>query len=123
MAQGTESQVRRWGRLFAALAVLRSLADPGKSLPGADAFAGKATAAQRIDALKSDPYDALLKARKQGDARWKAAAAVFHSLPGLLEQGPLAPTGTLGKDRRPDFIAGYEAQLAQFKEAFPSLLG
>ncbi|OIJ90518.1 hypothetical protein [Streptomyces monashensis] len=117
-----ESHVRRWGRLFATVAVLRSLADPGEPLPDADAFTGKFVPAQRIDDLKSNPYDALLRARTRDDARWKAATAVFRSLPDLLERGPLPPTGTLGDDRRPDFVAGYEAQLAEFKEDFADLL-
>ncbi len=108
--------------MFAVVAVLRSLADPGQPLPGADAFTGKFVPAQRINDLRSNPYDALLRARTRDDAHWKAAAAVFRSLPDLLEQGPLPPTGTLGDDRRPDFIAGYDAQLAQFKEDFPALL-
>ncbi|WBO66188.1 hypothetical protein [Streptomyces camelliae] len=118
----SESQVRRSGRLFAAVAVLRFLADPGKRLPGADAFTGKDSPEQRINALKSNPYEALLEARKQGGARWEAAVTVFRSIPGLLEQGPLPHTDTIGQDRLPDFIAGYDAQLAQLKEDFPTLL-
>jgi hypothetical protein len=107
--------------LFATVAVLRSLADPGEPLPGADAFTGKFVPVQRIDDLKSNPYDALLRARKRGDAHWKAAAAVFRTLPDLLERGPLPPTGTLGDDRRPDFVAGYEAQLAALRKDHPDL--
>ncbi|MFB7504569.1 hypothetical protein [Streptomyces broussonetiae] len=123
MPTENESQVRRWGRLFAAVAVLRSLADPAKPLPDAATFTDKFTPTQRIDRLESNPYDALLRARKRGGAHWEAAAAVFRALPGLLEQGSLSPTGTLGQDRRPDFVAGYEAQLARFKEDLPILRG
>ncbi|OIJ98654.1 hypothetical protein BIV25_11430 [Streptomyces sp. MUSC 14] len=108
--------------MFATVAVLRSLADPGEPLPGADAFTGKFFPEQRINDLKSSPYDALLRARTRDDARWKAAAAVFRALPELLERGPLPPTGTLGDDRRPDFIAGYDAQLAALRKDFPDLL-
>jgi hypothetical protein len=44
--------------------------------------------------------------RWHGEANWKAAVDdVFRSLPDLLEQGALSPTGTLDPDRRPDFVA------------------
>ncbi|WP_143684217.1 hypothetical protein [Streptomyces diastatochromogenes] len=121
MPDEKDSEFKRSGRLFAAVAVLRLLADPRGSLPGPEAFTGKDSPAERIDDLKSDPYNALLEAHKRGGEYAKAATAVFRSIPDFLERG-LIPSKTIGERPLADFTAGYEAQLAKYREDHKGVL-
>ncbi|SOD86413.1 hypothetical protein [Streptomyces sp. Ag109_G2-15] len=121
MPDEKDSEFKRSGRLFAAVAVLRLLADPRSSLPGPEAFTGKDSPARRINDLKSNPYHALLKARKRGEEHTKAATAVFRSIPDFLERDPI-PSDTIGERLLADFTAGYEAQLAKYREDHEGVL-
>ncbi|MFC9928773.1 hypothetical protein [Streptomyces sp. NPDC127190] len=122
MPEKSESQVRRSGRLFAAVAVLRLLAKPEVRLPGPDAFQGKDSPAERIDALRSNPYDALLRARERGGRHWEAATAVLLSIPELLKDGPLPYSDCISRVELKDFTDGYDDQLAAYREKFAALL-
>ncbi|MET9500889.1 hypothetical protein ABZY42_03965 [Streptomyces sp. NPDC006622] len=109
------------GRLRAALWVLHRLATSEGQPPRQDVFRGKKVPAKLLaDGLGSLMRNVLL-ARRHGGDRWKAAVEVFHEIPDFL--GADLPATTMGTREQMAFVAGYEKQLAEYRERFGALLG
>ncbi|MGW1910769.1 hypothetical protein ACWCQS_08570 [Streptomyces sp. NPDC002076] len=121
MSDQKKSQLGQSGRLFAALAVLRLAAGKDTRLrtpedrPTGDHPQG------RLNDVKRDLYELLTTARDKGGERWEAAAEAFRSIPGFLEGGNV-PHGNLNDPGFAAFKAGYDAQIAVFRDKFSGLL-
>ncbi|MET8449808.1 hypothetical protein [Streptomyces sp. NPDC005209] len=109
------------GRLYAALSVLHVVAASGRRLPGAERFTGKDSPQGRIQGLRSDPYDDLLRAHGRPGDHGKAAAEAFRAIPGLLPPRS-ALHDTISAKELDQFTAGYETQLAEYRKSYGSLL-
>ncbi|MFE5404494.1 hypothetical protein ACFQ9Z_24720 [Streptomyces sp. NPDC056580] len=117
----TEGQLTQSGRLFAALAVLRQLARPERELLTPDAAPNPKDSPEiRIGRVRVDLYEALTKIRGRGGEHWKAASEIFQSIPGFLTAGPV-PSDNINDGELARHRAGYEAQLAEYKEKWPQL--
>ncbi|MFF9173846.1 hypothetical protein [Streptomyces sp. NPDC014793] len=119
----TEGRLKQSGRLFAALAVLRLLARVDRELLTPDAAPNAKDSPEiRIRRVRGDLYEMLTAARRHcGGEHWKAASEMFRSIPGFLTAGPVPP-GNINDDELAEHRAGYDAQLAEYRERFPGLL-
>lgn len=120
MPEQNESPYTRSGRLFAALAVLRLAAGTDTTPATPDDHSPKDHPQGRIDrlALKPAPYDLLTRSRT--GTHWPAAAEAFRRIPDFLDAGP-AVTGPMTEKGLVEHKAGYEDQMALFREKFPDL--
>ncbi|MEW2618829.1 hypothetical protein [Streptomyces sp. NPDC048106] len=119
MPDPKETPYTRSGRLYAALAVLRLTAGADTRLRTPDDHAPKTHPQGRIDTLlRRDLYDLLAKSRTGN--HWPAAAEAFRHVPDLLTEGPI-PQGPMPEQGLAEHRAGYDAQLAGFREKFPDL--
>lgn len=118
----TEVPLKQAGRLFAALAVLRFLAREENELLTPDAAPNpKDSPTLRVNRVKGDLYDVLAAVRVRGGEHWKAASAIFQSIPGFLTAGKVPPDN-IGADGLAVLRAGYDAQVAEYREKFAALL-
>lgn len=122
MPEEKESGYVRSGRLFAALAVLHRLVSPDRKLLTPDGFPLKHNILDRVNDIKKDcSLDQLMALRVRGGTEWEAAAEMFRLVPDLLSPGRL-PTETLNDTKLAEHRAGYDAQIAAFRDKYPNLL-
>ncbi|WP_327315217.1 hypothetical protein [Streptomyces sp. NBC_01235] len=108
------------GQLRAALWVLLRLAVPEAKAPDVKGFRGKKVPTRLLsDGLRTLMENFLLARRRGGDG-WKAAVEVFQEIPGFLQAD--LPGSTMGLGEETTFIAGYDKQLADYRERFGPLL-
>jgi hypothetical protein len=121
MPEEKESGYVRSGRLFAALTVLRFAAGEDNELLTPDGYARKHHPQGRMDEVNADLYRILTKARKRGGEHWKVAAAALRSIPDFLAEG-IVPPGPMTNRALVEHKAGYDAQIAVFRDRFSKLL-
>ncbi|WP_086772057.1 hypothetical protein [Streptomyces bobili] len=109
------------GQLRAALWVMHRLATSEGQPPEGDAFRGKKVPTKLLAAGLGSLMRNFQLARRHGGDRWKAAVEVFHDIPDFLQAE--LPATTMGSGEQTAFIAGYEKQLAAYRERFGALLG
>ncbi|MGW7527049.1 hypothetical protein [Streptomyces sp. NPDC054783] len=121
MPEQKKGQLSQAGRLFAALAVLRLAAGKDTRLRTPEERPTGDHPQGRLNDVKRDLYELLTTARDKGGEPWEAAAEAFRSVPGFLEGGNV-PHGNLNDPGFAAFKAGYDAQIAEFRDKFPKLL-
>ncbi|TQK98880.1 hypothetical protein FB563_3928 [Streptomyces puniciscabiei] len=121
MSKQREGRLGQAGRLFAALAVLRLAAGEDTRLRTPEDRRPGDHPRGRINDVQRDLYELLTTARDKGGEHWEAAAAAFRSIPDFLEGGNV-PHGSLNDPEFAAFKAGYEAQIAVFRDKSPRLL-
>ncbi|MFC7882545.1 hypothetical protein ACFUVV_11805 [Streptomyces sp. NPDC057376] len=123
MPERRESGERLAGRLYATLRVLKFLAEPGAPKPTVeDAFTTKDSPYQRIQALRLDPFKALVAAAHK-NRHTTATGEVFRALPAVVPPEESAYMNTLSPARLAEFNAGHRAQLMDLEKSVPDLLG
>ncbi len=122
MPEQNESGHKLAGRLYATMRVLKSLARPSEPKPVVDEeLKGQDSPSERIQALKLDLFkDLVVTLQKSRHA--KAAGEVFREIPALVPRQSVAFDKNLGERGLAEFNAGYRAQLAELKEAYPELV-
>ncbi|CAL9573443.1 hypothetical protein ABZT26_11950 [Streptomyces sp. NPDC005395] len=122
MPEQNESGHRLAGRLYATMRVLKSLTEPSGPKPvGDEELKGQDSPCKRIRALELDLFKDLV-ATVQNGRHAKAVGEVFRAIPALVPKQRVALEKNLGKQPLAEFNAGYRAQLADLKEAFPELV-
>ncbi|WP_330457966.1 hypothetical protein OIB37_14305 [Streptomyces sp. NBC_00820] len=121
MAEEKESAYVRSGRLFAALAVLQCLSSSDRGPATPDRFPAKHGAAERISDVQRDLYEKLTKLRGREERHWEAAAEIFRSVADFLTPAPV-PTHCFNAPQLAEHKAGYDAQMAAYREKYPGLL-
>ncbi|MEU1080909.1 hypothetical protein ABZ368_11790 [Streptomyces sp. NPDC005908] len=121
MTDATPSPHTLSGRLLAALWTLRLLATAEGSPPRAEEFLAKKVPETLVERELSALGSHLLRARRRGGERWKAAVAVHSELPDLLPAGGV-PGGTMSPGEQKVFSAGYAERLAHYRKEFGKLL-
>ncbi|MDN3251345.1 hypothetical protein [Streptomyces sp. MA25(2023)] len=122
MSEQNESGHKLAGRLYATMRVLKFLTAPSGPKPVAEErLEGQDSPRKRIRALELDLFKDLVAAVQNG-RHAKAAGEVFRAVPALVPRQGVALEKNLGERALAEFNAGYRAQLAEFKEAFPELV-
>lgn len=121
MPDQNESGHKLAGRLYATMRVLKFLTKPSGAKPVADELKGQDSPSERIRALELDLFKDLVATVQKG-RHTKAAGEVFRAIPALVPRQGVALEKNLGVHGLAEFNAGYRAQLADFKEAFPELV-
>ncbi|MFE1589597.1 hypothetical protein ACFW6Q_28415 [Streptomyces sp. NPDC058737] len=122
MPEQNESGHKLAGRLYATMRVLKSLAEPSGPKPvGDEELAGQDSPRERVQALKLDLFNDLVATVQKG-RHAKAVGEMFRAMPALVPRQSVAFDKNLGKRGLAEFNAGYRAQLADLKEAFPELV-
>ncbi|MFC9913585.1 hypothetical protein [Streptomyces sp. NPDC059862] len=110
------------GRLLAALWTLRLLAQSDETPPERDELLAKKQPSESLGKLLPSMANHLMRARKLGGDRWKAAVEVFRDIPDLLPAGQV-PDKTMSPDKQRAFADGYDEQRSKYAEKFGRLLG
>jgi hypothetical protein len=122
VSEQNESGHKLAGRLYATMRVLKFLTAPSGPKPVVgERLEGQDSPRKRIRALELDLYKDLVNAVQKG-RHAKAAGEVFRSIPALVPRQGVALEKNLGERGLAEFNAGYRAQLAELKEAFPELV-
>ncbi|WP_217254353.1 hypothetical protein [Streptomyces sp. AC602_WCS936] len=122
MPDQNESGHKLAGRLYATMRVLKFLTKPSGAKPVADEeLKGQDSPSERVRDLELDLFKDLVAAVQKG-RHAKAAGEVFRAIPALVPRQSVAFDKNLGEHGLAEFNAGYRAQLAAFKEAFPELV-
>ncbi|MCZ9352910.1 hypothetical protein NGM36_24590 [Streptomyces mutabilis] len=122
MSEQNESGHKLAGRLYAAMRVLKFLTAPSGPKPVVEErLEGQDSPRKRIRALELDLFKDLVAAVQNG-RHAKAAGEVFRAVPALVPRQGVALEKNLGERALAEFNAGYRAQLAEFKQAFPELV-
>ncbi|MFD4571332.1 hypothetical protein ACFWNK_21495 [Streptomyces sp. NPDC058417] len=109
------------GRACAALWALGRLGAGEGQAPEGSGFRGKKVPVRLLREGLSGAGWHLVRAKARGAERGKAAAEIFRALPDLLP--PRLPGSTMEPGEEDAFVAGYEQQLATYRDKFGALLG
>jgi len=122
MPEQNESGHKLAGRLYATMRVLKSLTEPSGPKPvGDEELAGQDSPRERVQALKLDLFNDLVATVQKG-RHAKAVGEMFRAMPALVPRQSVAFDKNLGEHGLAEFNAGYRAQLAELKEAYPELV-
>ncbi|AIV36333.1 MULTISPECIES: hypothetical protein [Streptomyces] len=122
MPEQNESGHKLAGRLYATMRVLKSLTEPSGPKPAGDEeLTGQDSPRERVQALKLDLFNDLVATVQKG-RHAKAVDEMFRAMPALVPRQSVAFDKNLGERGLAEFNAGYRAQLADLKEAFPELV-
>ncbi|MFF8543050.1 hypothetical protein ACF060_22395 [Streptomyces werraensis] len=121
MTDATPSPHTLSGRLLAALWTLRLLATSEGSPPKPEEFLAKKRPATVVDRELSALGSHLLRARRRGGERWKAAVTVHRELPDLLPADGVS-RDTMSPPEQQAFSSGYAEGLDHYRDKFGELL-